>query len=200
MIIGIVPALIVTLFLGIFALYTSKLLIDFKLRHPQVHSMGALRALHTAIVASELTCPIRRRRIYPLRTYRQGSVVCRNGHLCHIRCGELSAIPNRPSLIGFKGSELLSGQQALSVLSDNGLCAVYFLLIFACATLLVAMPRTLSQLGWLGIFSVFLIIVCGVLAMIGAGLNPVPGRTIRAVVPNSFLQAFLAVTNPVRLI
>ena len=58
-IIGIVPALIVTLFLGIFALYTSKLLIDFKLRHPQVHSMGALRALHTAIVASELTCPIR---------------------------------------------------------------------------------------------------------------------------------------------
>ena len=37
---GIVPALIVTVFLGLFALYTAKLLIDFKLRHPEVHNMG----------------------------------------------------------------------------------------------------------------------------------------------------------------
>lgn len=37
---GIVPALIITIFLGIFALYTAKLLIDFKLNHPEVHNMG----------------------------------------------------------------------------------------------------------------------------------------------------------------
>ena len=30
---GIVPSIILTVFLGIFALYTSKLLIDFKLNH-----------------------------------------------------------------------------------------------------------------------------------------------------------------------
>lgn len=37
---GIVPATILTIFLGIFALYTAKLLIDFKLNHPNVHTMG----------------------------------------------------------------------------------------------------------------------------------------------------------------
>lgn len=37
---GIVPALILTIFLGVFALYTAKLLVDFKLNHPEVHNMG----------------------------------------------------------------------------------------------------------------------------------------------------------------
>lgn len=37
---GIVPSLVLTIFLGIFALYTAKLLIDFKLNHPEVHNMG----------------------------------------------------------------------------------------------------------------------------------------------------------------
>ena len=37
---GIVPSLILTIFLGVFALYTAKLLIDFKLNHPEVHNMG----------------------------------------------------------------------------------------------------------------------------------------------------------------
>ena len=39
---GIVPAVVITVFLGIFALYTAKLLIDFKLNHPGVHNMGEL--------------------------------------------------------------------------------------------------------------------------------------------------------------
>lgn len=38
--VGIVPALILTIFLGIFGLFTAKLLIDFKLNHPGVHNMG----------------------------------------------------------------------------------------------------------------------------------------------------------------
>ena len=37
---GIVPSLILTIFLGMFALFTAKLLLDFKLNHPEVHSMG----------------------------------------------------------------------------------------------------------------------------------------------------------------
>lgn len=39
-VVGIVPALILTIFLGIFGLFTAKLLIDFKLNHPEVHNMG----------------------------------------------------------------------------------------------------------------------------------------------------------------
>ena len=38
--IGIVPGVIVVIFLGGFATYTSYLLVQFKLRHPQVHTMG----------------------------------------------------------------------------------------------------------------------------------------------------------------
>jgi hypothetical protein len=36
---GIVPAVILIVFLGGFGLFTAKLLIDFKTNHPQVHSM-----------------------------------------------------------------------------------------------------------------------------------------------------------------
>ena len=96
-----------------------------------------------------------------------------------------------------QGSELLSGQQALSTLSDNGLCAVYLLLIFAVATLRVALPRTLGRLGWLGLASVFLIGVCGLVTMIGAGRNPTPDKVVQATVKTSFYEAFLAVTGPV---
>ena len=96
-----------------------------------------------------------------------------------------------------QGSELLSGQQALSTLSDNGLCATYLLLIFAVATLIVALPRTLGSLNWLGFFSVAVITIAGVLAMIGAGRNPLPARVVNATVQNSFVNAFLAITGPV---
>lgn len=37
---GILPSLILTIFLGAFGLFTAKLLIDFKLNHPDVHNMG----------------------------------------------------------------------------------------------------------------------------------------------------------------
>lgn len=39
-VVGMVPGLIIIVFLGIFATYTSWLLVKFKLRHPQVHTMG----------------------------------------------------------------------------------------------------------------------------------------------------------------
>ncbi|KIW05889.1 uncharacterized protein PV09_03084 [Verruconis gallopava] len=39
-VVGIVPGVILIVFLGIFATYTSYLLVQFKLRHPEVHSMG----------------------------------------------------------------------------------------------------------------------------------------------------------------
>lgn len=38
-VVGIVPGVILIIFLGIFATYTSYLLVQFKLRHPDVHNM-----------------------------------------------------------------------------------------------------------------------------------------------------------------
>lgn len=38
--VGIVPGVILIIFLGVFATYTSWILVQFKLRHPEVHNMG----------------------------------------------------------------------------------------------------------------------------------------------------------------
>lgn len=39
-VVGIIPGVILIVFLGVFATYTSYLLVQFKLRHPEVHNMG----------------------------------------------------------------------------------------------------------------------------------------------------------------
>ncbi|KAJ6604383.1 transmembrane amino acid transporter protein-domain-containing protein [Mycena vulgaris] len=161
-VVGIVPAVILIIFFGAFALYTAKLLIDFKLNHPSVHNMGDAGYIIGGWPAREILSL---------------------GTIIFAICGT--------------GSELLSGQQALSTLSNHGLCTIYLLLIFSVATLVVALPRTLDRVAWLGLFSVCLITISGVVAMIGAGVNPVPGRTLSVTVSTNFYQAFLAITNPV---
>lgn len=97
-----------------------------------------------------------------------------------------------------KGSELLSGQQALTTLSNNGLCATILLVIFSVVTFMISIPRTLGRLSWLGLFSAIFITICGLLAMVGAGANPVPDRVVVATIPTNFYEAFLAITGPVR--
>ncbi|KAF7306685.1 putative acyltransferase CST26 [Mycena indigotica] len=161
-VVGIVPAVVLIVFFGVFALYTAKLLIDFKLTHLSVHNMGDAGYILGGPVVRELLSA--------------GTIIF---------------------AIAGTGSELLSGQQALSALSNNGLCSIYLLLIFAVATLLLALPRTLNQVGWLGLFSAGLITISGIVAMIGAGSNPLPGRMLSATIPTNFYQAFLAITNPV---
>ncbi|KAI0824185.1 transmembrane amino acid transporter protein-domain-containing protein [Trametes gibbosa] len=161
-VVGIVPSLILTIFLGMFALYTAKLLIDFKLNHPEVHNMGDAGYIIFGPVGREILSA--------------GTIIF---------------------AIFAVGSELLSGQLALSTLSNNGLCAIALLAIFSAATFLLSVPRTLGGLNWLGFASAVFITICGVLAMIGAGANPVPGRVIVASVPTTFYEAFLAITGPV---
>ncbi|KAI0778022.1 transmembrane amino acid transporter protein-domain-containing protein [Trametes elegans] len=161
-VVGIVPSLILTIFLGVFALYTAKLLIDFKLNHPEVHNMGDAGFILFGPVGREILSA--------------GAII-----FC-IFC---------------VGSEVLSGQLALSVLSDNGMCATALLAIFSAAVFLLSLPRTLAGMNWLGLISAVFIGLCGFLAMVGAGANPVPGRVLAATVSTSFYQAFLAITGPV---
>ncbi|TBU55100.1 amino acid transporter [Dichomitus squalens] len=161
-VVGIVPSLILTVFLGVFALYTAKLLIDFKHNHPEVHNMGDAGFIMFGPVGREV--------------FSVGSLIF---------------------AIFCVGALVLSGQQALSVLSDNGLCATVLLVIFSLATFLVSLPRTLAQLSWVGLLSAAFIGICGLSGMIGAGANSVPGRVVVATVPNNFYEAFLAITGPV---
>ncbi|KZW03609.1 hypothetical protein EXIGLDRAFT_664187 [Exidia glandulosa HHB12029] len=160
--VGLVPGVILLVFLGVFALFTAKLLVDFKLNHPEVHNMGDA------------------------------------GYILFGRLGrEVLSLGTILFAIAATGSELLSGQQALQVLSDNGLCSISLVAIFAAATFLLALPRTLDGLSWLSLVSVLLIIVAGLVTIVGAGVNQVEGRIVDAVVTQNFYNAFLAITNPV---
>ncbi|KAF9068012.1 transmembrane amino acid transporter protein-domain-containing protein [Rhodocollybia butyracea] len=161
-VIGIVPALILILFLGSFGLFTAKLLIDFKLAHPGVHGMGDAGYIIGGPILREILGA--------------GTIIF---------------------AIFATGGELISGQQALSTLSNNGMCSVFLVLIFAAATFLSSLPRTLGSLSWLGLFSTALIVIAGIVGMAGASVNSVPSRVVQATASNTFFEAFLAVTNPV---
>ena len=95
------------------------------------------------------------------------------------------------------GGQLLAGQIALGVLSNNSLCLMLYTGIFAIPTFLFSLPRTLDRLSWLSVPSVISILVAGVVAMVGAAINPLPGRVISIVVPTDFITAFISITNPV---
>lgn len=95
------------------------------------------------------------------------------------------------------GGQLLAGQIALAALSSSKLCLMLYTGIFAVPTLLCALPRTLDRLTWLSVASVICIMVAGIVGMVGAGTNPLEGRTISVAIPTDFVTAFLSITNPV---
>ncbi|KAG1866262.1 amino acid transporter [Suillus tomentosus] len=161
-VVGIVPAVILIVFLGIFGLYTAKLLIDFKLNHPNVHTMGDAGYIMSGPVAREVL-----------------------------------AFGTVAFAVFASGSELLSSQQALSTLSNQGVCSMYLVIIAGAVGFLISLPRTLDRLAWMGFLSAIVIAVAGLVAMIGAGANPVPGRSLTVAASSNFFDAFLAVTNPV---
>lgn len=161
-VVGMVPGVIVILFLGIFATFTSWLLIQFKLRHPQVHSMGDAGMILFGPLGRELLAG--------------GTVIF--------------------AVFG-TGSQLIAGQTALALLSENRLCAMLYTGIFTVPVLLFSVPRTLDRLSWLSVLAVLSILVAGIVGMVGAGLHPVPGRTIYVAKSSDFVTAFISITNPV---
>jgi hypothetical protein len=95
------------------------------------------------------------------------------------------------------GGQLLAGQIALGVLSDSRLCLMLYTGIFTIPTLIFSFPRTLDRLSWLSVPSVFSILIAGIIGMIGAGINPLDGRTTSLFLQPTFVNAFVSVTNPV---
>ena len=94
------------------------------------------------------------------------------------------------------GGQLLAGQIALAVLSDNRLCLMLYTGVFAIPTLLFALPRSLDGLTWPSIASAICILAAGFVGMIGAGINP-SGVPISIALPSDFVTAFISITNPV---
>lgn len=160
--VGMVPGLILIIFLGVFAAYTSVLLVRFKLRHPEVHNMGDAGKIMFGVIGRE---------------------VFAFGTLLFAVC--------------LAGGQMLSGQIALTELSNSGLCNMSFTGIFCAATFLLALPRTFDYLGWVSIASVLSIIIAGIVGMVGAGLHPVEDRIVVAARSSDFFTAFFSITNPV---
>jgi amino acid permease len=166
-VVGLVPGTIIIVFCGIWALFTSFLLIDFKLNHPEVHNMGDAGFILFS----------------PFGLGAVGREVMSTGTILFAITGV--------------GSMSLLGQLALQTLSQGGMCAMSYLGIWSCATFLVAIPRTFGAgLQGFSLAACISILVATLVAMIGSGVEPTPNRVFVATAPNTFYTAFLAITNP----
>lgn len=117
-VVGIVPGVILIIFLGLFALSTAWILIRFKQAHAGVHSMGDAGMVMFGPIGREILM--------------FGTIVF---------------------AIAATSGQLLAGQLALSEISDDEICSVLFVLVFAAASFLVALTRTLGGTRWLAVIS-----------------------------------------------
>ncbi|KAG2109313.1 uncharacterized protein F5147DRAFT_575984, partial [Suillus discolor] len=133
---------------------TAKLLIDFKLNYPNVHTIGDAGYIMFGPVAREV-----------------------------LAFGTISF-----AVLG-SASGLLSSRQALSTLSNQGMCGMYLVIITGAVDFLISLPRTLDRLAWMDLLSAAVIAIAGFIAMIGAGLNLVPGRSLTVTTSSNFFDA-----------
>ncbi|KAG9952071.1 transmembrane amino acid transporter, partial [Aureobasidium melanogenum] len=167
-VVGLVPGTIIIVFCGIWALFTSFLLIDFELNHPEVHNMGDAGFILFS----------------PFGLGAVGREVLSAGTILFAITGV--------------GSMCLLGQLALQTLSQGGMCAMSYLGIWTCITFLFSVPRTFGGgLQGFSVAACISVLVATLVAMIGSGVEPAPNRVVVATAPNSFYTAFLAITNPV---
>lgn len=190
-VVGIVPGVIVITFLGIFATFTSWILIQFKLRHPQGKSLFEFLFFSGG-----------KKKRWKRKTVGADEISVHSmGDAGMILFGPIGRDILAAGTIIFAifatGGQLLAGQIALASLSDNKLCLMLYTGIFTIPTLLFSLPRTLDRLSWLSIPSVISILVAGIVGMVGAGLNPVEGRTVDIARSSDFVTAFISITNPV---
>ncbi|KAI5271250.1 transmembrane amino acid transporter [Aureobasidium subglaciale] len=166
-VVGLVPGTIIIVFCGVWALFTSYLLIDFKLNHPEVHNMGDAGYILFS----------------PFGIGTMGREVLGAGTILFAITGV--------------GSMSLLGQSALQTLSQGEMCAMSYLGIWTCITFLVAIPRTFGAgLQGFSVVACISVLVSTLVAMIGSGVEPTPSRVVVATAPNTFYTAFLAITNP----
>lgn len=166
-VVGIVPGVILIIFCGVFALFTSLILIDFKLNHPEVHNMGdAGFILFSPFGYGGIAREI----------FSWGTIIFATTAVGLIQ---------------------LIGQLTLTTLDDHKRCLMLYTGVFAIPILLCALPRTLNfGLNWFSAVACVSVVVACVFGMAAAGAEPTVGRVIQATVPSNFHTAFLSITNP----
>ena len=198
-VVGLVPGVILIVFLGVFGLFTSWILIQFKLRHPEgmnefpIPSQMISRRKHVSWATAKAFSNIGFHNTDNHQVHNMGDA----GLILFGPIGrEVLSFGTIVFAVFATGGQLLAGQIALGSLSDSKLCLMLYTGIFTIPTLICSLPRTLDRLSWLSIPSVFSILIAGIVGMIGAGVS-FPVANVAVTVNTSFVTAFISITNPV---
>ncbi|KAJ5521077.1 Major facilitator superfamily domain general substrate transporter [Penicillium fimorum] len=164
-VLGLVPALILIVGLGIVATYTGYVIGQFKLRYPQVHSMGD---------AGELL-------FHPLGLSRFGREFMGTAQLFF--------------LIFVMGSHLLTFSVMLDTVTDHATCSIVFGIVGLVVSFIFALPRTLRKVSWFSFASFASIIAALLITMIAIAIQRPGDGKVDATTTVSLSKGFLAVTN-----
>ncbi|OQE36812.1 hypothetical protein PENCOP_c011G05766 [Penicillium coprophilum] len=164
-VLGLVPALILIIGLGVVSTYTGYVIGQFKLRYPQVHSMGD---------AGELL-------FYPLGLSRFGREFLGTAQLLF--------------LIFVMGSHLLTFSVMLDTVTDHATCSIVFGIVGLVVSFIFALPRTLRKVSWFSFASFASIIAALLITMIAIAVQRPGDGKIDATTTVSLSKGFLAVTN-----
>ncbi|KGO75999.1 Amino acid transporter, transmembrane [Penicillium italicum] len=164
-VLGLVPALILIIGLGIVATYTGYVIGQFKLRYPQVHSMGD---------AGEVM-------FHPLGLARFGREFLGSAQLLF--------------LIFVMGSHILTFSVMMDTVTDHGTCSIVFGIVGLIVSFIFALPRTLRKVSWFSFASFASILAALLITMIAIAIQRPGDRKIDATTTVSLSKGFLAVTN-----
>lgn len=162
---GLAPAVILIVGLGIVATYTGYVIGQFKLRHPQVHSMGD---------AGEVM-------FHPMGLARFGREFLGTAQLLF--------------LIFVMGSHILTFSVMMDTVTDHGTCSIVFGIVGLIVSFICALPRTLRKVSWLSFASFASILAALLITMIAIAIQRPGDGKVDATTTVSLSKGFLAVTN-----
>ncbi|OQE13288.1 hypothetical protein PENFLA_c051G03026 [Penicillium flavigenum] len=164
-VLGLAPAVILIVGLGIVATYTGYVIGQFKLRYPQVHSMGD---------AGEVM-------FHPMGLARFGREFLGTAQLLF--------------LIFVMGSHILTFSVMMDTITDHGTCSIVFGIVGLIVSFICALPRTLRKVSWLSFASFVSILAALLITMIAIAIQRPGDGKIDATTTVSLSKGFLAVTN-----
>ncbi|OQE91433.1 hypothetical protein PENNAL_c0009G04280 [Penicillium nalgiovense] len=181
-VLGLAPAIILIVGLGILATYTGYVIGQFKLRYPQVHSMGD---------AGEVM-------FHPMGLARFGREFLGTAQLLF--------------LIFVMGSHILTFSVMMDTITDHGTCSIVFGIVGLIVSFICALPRTLRKVSWLSFACMLIdtssttgslltiiafasIIAALLITMIAIAIQRPGDGKIDATTTVSLSKGFLAVTN-----
>ncbi|KAJ5875056.1 uncharacterized protein N7473_012403 [Penicillium subrubescens] len=163
--IGLAPAVILIVGLGLLATYTGYVIGQFKLRYPHVHSMAD---------AGEVL-------FRPLGLARFGREFLGTAQLLF--------------LVFIMGSHLLTFTVMMNTLTNHGTCSIVFGVVGLIVSFIFAIPRTLRKVSWFSFASFASIIAAVLITMIAIAIQRPGDGQVDATTKTSVANGFLAVTN-----